>query len=96
MKFACINQLLSGWRIKTFHTGIYARPVYMLVCFLLLVGPAFAQTGTGKTITVKGVIKDAKGAPLSGVSITEKGGEKATLTFADGSFSLSVPPILRC
>ncbi len=91
MKFACIIQLLSGWRIKSFHTGIYTRPVYMLVCFLLLLGPVYAQPGTGKTITVKGVIKDAKGAPLSGVSIVEKGGEKATVTLADGSFSLTVP-----
>lgn len=91
MKFACIFNLVSGWRIRSIHTGIYARLVCMLVCFLLLRGPATAQSGTDKTITVKGKITGPNGAPLGGVSIVSKGQEKATVTLADGSFTLTVP-----
>jgi iron complex outermembrane receptor protein len=41
--------------------------------------------------TVKGVVTDENKNPLSGVSVTVKGTRKATVTDADGKFSLSVP-----
>src|ERR1700743_687371 len=41
--------------------------------------------------TVKGVVTDENKNPLSGVSVTVKGTRKATVTDADGRFSLSVP-----
>ncbi len=91
MKFACISKLLSGWRIRSVHTGIYTRVVCMLVCALLLWRPVIAQSGAGKMITVKGVVKGAKAAPLGGVSVVSKGQDKATVTLADGSFSITVP-----
>ena len=91
MKFACISKLLSGWRIRPMHTGIYTRLVCTLLCFLVLWRPAIAQSGPGKTITVKGIVRGAKDAPLGGVSIVSKGQDKATVTLADGSFSITVP-----
>lgn len=90
MKFACVTKLLSHWRIRLAHARIGTRLVCMLACFLLLFEAATAQSGS-KMITVKGIVKGANGVPLSGVSIVSKGGDKATVTQADGSFSISVP-----
>ena len=90
MEFACIIKLLSHGRIRLTHAGIGTRLVCMLACFLLLFETATAQSGS-KTITVKGIVKGANGAPLSGVSIVTKGNDKATVTQADGSFTISVP-----
>jgi TonB-linked SusC/RagA family outer membrane protein len=41
-------------------------------------------------ITVSGKVVDEKGAPLAGVSISERGTQNATVSGADGSFSISV------
>ena len=46
---------------------------------------SFAQT------TVSGLVKDEKGQPLGGVSISVKGGNAGTSTDATGKFSLAVP-----
>lgn len=43
-----------------------------------------------QTLTVRGTVKDQHGQPVSGVSITQKGTSNATLSGADGSFSLMV------
>ena len=43
-------------------------------------------------ITTKGVVVDAKGEPLIGVSILEKGTTNGTITNFDGEFSLQVSP----
>lgn len=91
MKIACISKVLSGWRIRPMHTGIYIRLVCTLLCFLVLWRSAIAQSGPGKTITVKGIVKGAKDVPLGGVSVVSKGQDKATVTLADGSFSITVP-----
>ncbi|MGN6435634.1 MAG: TonB-dependent receptor [Agriterribacter sp.] len=40
--------------------------------------------------TIKGVVKDQDGQPLSDVSVTVKGTSKGTLTRQDGSFSIDV------
>ena len=42
------------------------------------------------TVTVKGTVVDAKGEPLIGVSILEKGTNNGTITDIDGNFTLSV------
>ncbi|MDF2193323.1 TonB-dependent receptor [Paraflavitalea sp. CAU 1676] len=91
MKFACITKLLSVWRIRTNNRHLLCAALAMLVSCLLLHMPAAAQSGEGKTITVKGVITGAKGAPLGGVSLVVKGLDKATISQADGSFSITVP-----
>lgn len=84
MKFACTIRLLSRWRIRSAHA------IVILTCFLLLFETAAAQTRS-KTITVKGVIKGTGGVPLSGASIVVKESDKATVTQADGTFTLSAP-----
>lgn len=50
---------------------------------------ALQQTGK---ITTKGSIVDAKGEPLIGVSILEKGTTNGTITDFDGNFTLQVSP----
>lgn len=40
--------------------------------------------------TVSGVVTDAKGAPLSGVTVQEQGSKKMTLSDANGAFTLQV------
>ena len=74
-----------------------------LLCLLLIPGTGAAYAGSvekanenisllvqaGK-ITVKGVVVDAKGEPLIGVSVLEKGTTNGTITDFDGNFSLSI------
>lgn len=45
---------------------------------------------TQQGVTVKGVVKDAKGEPIIGASVTEKGTNNATVTDLDGNYSLKV------
>ena len=71
-----------------------------LLCLLLLGGAlgAYAAESTLPTVaevtqqgvTVKGVIKDAKGEPIIGATVTEKGTTNATVTDLDGNYSLKV------
>ena len=42
--------------------------------------------------SVSGIIKDAKGEPIIGASIAEKGTTNGTITDLDGKFSLNVAP----
>ena len=41
-------------------------------------------------VTVKGAVKDAKGEPIIGATVTEKGTKNATVTDFDGNYSLNV------
>lgn len=47
-----------------------------------------AQQGTGKPITVKGVVTDEKGEPIIGASILVKGTGKGTITDMNGTYTL--------
>ncbi len=58
----------------------------LLPVFLLLAFPAVC----GESAVVTGVVRDAKGAPVSG-AVVAAGGAEAT-TGPDGTFRLSVPP----
>jgi TonB-linked SusC/RagA family outer membrane protein len=65
-------------------------PFILFLSFLLIFYfppvQLYAQTGT-----VKGIIKDGKGLPLSGVTITQKGTNNATTSGNDGSFTMILP-----
>ena len=74
------------------------------LCLLMLSGacltayaaedPRAGELGSGSVtqqgVTVKGVVKDAKGEPIIGATITEKGTKNATVTDFDGNYSLNV------
>ena len=45
---------------------------------------------TQQGVTVKGVVKDAKGEPIIGATVTEKGTKNATVTDYDGNYTLNV------
>ena len=70
------------------------------LCLLLLSGAGFAYAAEGVSpdvaevtqqgVTVKGVVKDAKGEPIIGATVTEKGTKNATVTDFDGNYSLNV------
>ena len=59
----------------------------LLLALLMLI----AFTSIAQQRTVSGVVKDDKGVPLSGVSVSIKGTTTGTITSADGTFSLNVP-----
>lgn len=60
----------------------------MLVLILMLsVSYLFAQQGK----LIKGVVKDASGSPLPGVTVVIKGTTAGTITNTDGVYSLAVP-----
>ncbi|GAA4442803.1 SusC/RagA family TonB-linked outer membrane protein [Pontibacter saemangeumensis] len=62
---------------------------FVLCLFLsLLVSLAYAQTKS----TVTGTVKDAKGAPLPGVSIIEAGTNNGVATDVSGNFTIAVQP----
>jgi TonB-linked SusC/RagA family outer membrane protein len=58
---------------------------HLLVGFLLLIAPLYAQ---GQSKTVSGVATDEQRIPLPGVSVTVKGTKTATQTNADGQFKI--------
>ncbi len=70
------------------------------LCLLFLGGAlgAYATESTSPTVaevtqqgvTVTGVVKDEKGEPIIGATVTEKGTKNATVTDYDGNYSLSV------
>ena len=67
------------------------------LCLLLLSGAGFAYATestspavaevTQQGVVVKGVVKDAKGEPIIGATVTEKGTKNATVTDYDGNYS---------
>ena len=70
------------------------------LCLLLLSGAGFAYAAEGVStdvaevtqqgVTVKGVVTDAKGEPIIGATVTEKGTKNATVTDYDGNYTLTV------
>src|SRR5580698_9175521 len=69
---------------------LLAKLVGLAFICVLFTQPAFSQT---KRIT--GKIKDDKGAPLAGVSVTVKGSNTGTSTDAEGNFSIDVKTTAR-
>jgi hypothetical protein len=59
----------------------------LLSLFFLL----FSLTIFGQTKTVTGTIRDDKGQPLAGATVTVKGSPGGTSTDANGNFSISAP-----
>jgi TonB-linked SusC/RagA family outer membrane protein len=60
------------------------RPGIVLLLLLFISTYSNAQTAS----TIKGVVKDAKGDPLPGVTILVKGTDQSTATAANGSFTI--------
>ena len=71
------------------HTMVNKRVLHffakILIVFTILPASVKAQTGT-----LKGIVKDAQGNPLQGVSVNAKGKTTGTFTLTDGSFSIPV------
>lgn len=69
-------------------SNMMLHSIGFIICFLFLFypsSPVNAQTGKTK---FTGVVSDAKGNPLEGVTIQVKGTHEETLTNSDGSFSI--------
>ena len=78
----------------------------LAVCFLLLLGNAYAAKHPGvkrmfnisankkslEQAPVKGVVKDETGLPLPGVSVKVKGTSRGTQTGVDGQYTLDAQP----
>jgi iron complex outermembrane receptor protein len=67
--------------------SLFLRSAILLSVLLLAAQFTFAQTAT-----VKGVVKDANGNPLSGASVTVEGQKAGAVTDANGNYSLKVTP----
>ena len=63
-----------------------------LICLLFFLVPmaAFAQS-----VSVKGIVNDAKGEPLIGVNVISVGSSVGTITDINGSFTLKVSPTAK-
>src|SRR5687767_15123736 len=62
-----------------------------LLLFFLFQFYFFPLNGFAQSNIIKGTIKDEKGEPLAGVTITQKGAGNATTSAGDGSFSIDAP-----
>jgi len=51
---------------------------------------SIAAVAAQSKVTVKGVVKDAKGEPIIGASVMEKGTKNGTVTDFDGNYTLNV------
>lgn len=68
------------------------RITWVLFNSLLLFGLLhLTSMAHAQTITVTGSVKDSKGLPVSGVSVTIKGSSTGTTTNENGSYTISVP-----
>ena len=68
--------------------NIFTMSVCLLIGVLLSTGSLFAQT----SITVKGTVKDASGAPIVGAAVMLDGTTDGTITDVDGKYSLTFRP----
>ncbi len=62
------------------------------IAFVLSVGTMIAQTNYK---TVKGYVVDKNGNPIPGAEVTTPGGGESVITDSDGSFNMSVHPLLK-
>lgn len=60
-----------------------------VVLFLFL--PALSGTAQSTSVTITGIVTDAAGTPLSGVSVTVKGNATSTLTDGKGAYAITAP-----
>ena len=76
-------------RKKSFSVKRITRILFdLLLLFGLLHLTLMAHA---QTITVTGSVKDSKGLPVSGVSVTVKGTNQGTTTNENGAYTISVP-----
>jgi TonB-linked SusC/RagA family outer membrane protein len=74
---------------KKFSRGILSVPFTPLLLFCLM--QLITISTKAQQITVTGTVKDLKGAPVSGASVTVKGSPIGTSTDEKGTYSISVP-----
>ncbi|MBB2151411.1 SusC/RagA family TonB-linked outer membrane protein [Pedobacter gandavensis] len=67
-----------------YYRGVKTFALIMLMCLT-------AFTSFAQSIKVTGTVKDSKGEAMPGVSVKVKDTKTATVTTADGKFSLAVP-----
>ncbi|QNL52250.1 SusC/RagA family TonB-linked outer membrane protein [Olivibacter sp. SDN3] len=83
--------------ISLLKINIFARDrLYILllaICFMLLAPDVRAISGISskKRVNIQGTIKNEKGEPLPGVSVTIKGTQTATTTDEKGVFRINLP-----
>ncbi|WP_346239191.1 TonB-dependent receptor [Niabella insulamsoli] len=71
---------------------IWQQGLAIFLCLLVLnLNPVLAKAQPPAAITVSGTVTDTVGSvPMSGVTVTEKGTNNATVTAADGAFQITV------
>ncbi len=76
--------------VRGFRSSLLLSCVVLLIVGGQLVNAAHANADTGGLVTLSGIVTDATGAPVPGTTVGF-GGE-STVTGADGSYVLNVPP----
>jgi TonB-linked SusC/RagA family outer membrane protein len=66
--------------------------IILLCCLFALPNTMQAQTNTGKTKTVTGVVTDEKGEPVIGATVTAKGAKRGVITDIQGRYTLQDVP----
>lgn len=90
------SQLCKATLLETFGRGLHCirkmcgkKQKWLLpLLAILLAGPASIGQGNDNEITVKGKVADAKGNPLTGVTIKVDGSERAVVSGPAGEFDL--------
>lgn len=72
--------------MRKIHLKCCREVIFMAVVILCSIGSVYAQVGQ----KVSGVVKDAAGEPLIGVSVLEMGTSNGSITDLDGNYSLTL------
>lgn len=67
------------------HTILQISSVVSMAC-------VFPVSVAAQTLTVQGIVKDAKGEPIIGASVMQKGSKQGTISDMDGKFKLKTSP----
>lgn len=97
------NAALPGKSPVKIQAGFFSKGLLVFICFLLQAGyvKAFPDNITGipeeqrLVKEISGKVTDQEGAPLSGVSVSVRGGSAGTTTNDLGVFTLQVPDNAR-
>lgn len=78
-----------------FHSPFFRKAfgrskMYCLAVLLLLISSITLQAESRPPISISGKVTNAEGEPLSGATVTEKGGNNSVTTSEDGTFALNV------
>lgn len=86
---SCKDAILEDVLKQILGEGYHFR----IVDHTVVIRPVLASLPQAKQMTIKGVVRDSKGAELPGVTVLLKGTTIGTSTDVDGKFSITLPEV---